>query len=181
DFDLWPLNDWPKIEVRVTRYGNFAFPRETEAYVSIAGVWGYGDGTSDPWEVTVVTGTVATAGGKTLTLSAEDTVQAGNTIRMGTEDCYVSEVTTDDSKEATIEREVNGTTAAAHTTAAISIAQYPSQIGAATIEFATRFFKQLGGEVFESEGLGDYRYKRFSSANQRDRDMRLISGFRRYL
>lgn len=178
DFNFWPDNEFPKIEARVAVAGNFAFPKLVERYISIVGVWGYGDGErAVPWDVLAgVTGTVATANGKILTLSADDIVLVGNTIRLGTEDMFVSAVATGN---ATVDRGVNGSTAATHTTAAISVAKYPPQIVNAAQEFGTQFWRQLGGEVMESEGFGDYRYKRFSNANQRERDSRLVSGFRR--
>jgi len=129
--------------------------------VEIAGLWGYGDGKSaTPYEDSGITATIADTTGTTLTLSAEGTIEAGHTILVEDEQMYVSAVTSDgSSKEATVERGVNGTTAAAHSGKAAYIYQYPDGVVQACIMIAGRLFESRG-KVFDSERLGDYSYSR---------------------
>jgi len=46
DYDLWPYNDAPYVEVHVTPQGNNAWPVGVAKSVKIAGVFGYQNGTS---------------------------------------------------------------------------------------------------------------------------------------
>ena len=69
------------------------------------------------WTLTAITGTVATTGGTTLTLSADGTVASGQTIRLDSEEMLVTALGT---KSATVTRGVNGTTKVVHTDAVIS-------------------------------------------------------------
>jgi len=142
DWMLLPLNEFPKLRLRAALEGDYALPAATLLNgIQMTGVWGYGDGESaTPYEATAVTATVADATGTTLTLSAEGTVQAGHTIRVDSEQMFVSAVTSDASKQATVERGVNGTTAASHSAKAVSIYQYPVGIREATLQLAIRGF-----------------------------------------
>ena len=175
DFWLWPSNSWPKNALEITGFGSYGIAKNARRYIKIVGTWGYGDGeSSSPWTATAITGTVATTTGTTLTLSADGTIERGHTIKIGTEQMFVSATATGN---ATVTRGVNGTTAAAHSTAIISTANYPALIVGACQAFGITAFRKIGGEEFESEGIGDYRYKRFSASNQEMRDRRLVSSF----
>lgn len=178
DYWLWPSGKWPKLQVRLARNGNYSFPLNTDRYVAIAGTWGHGDGDrQSPWDMTGVTGTVATTNGTTLTISVSAGIDAGSTILMGTEQMYVSAVTT---TSATVTRAVNGTTAAIQASAAISIAAYPVSIREACRVFAIRYFvNRRDTQDLKSAGLGDYRWERWSSPEQRKTDGYLVERYMR--
>jgi len=182
DFQMWPDGVWPKTQLReLGDYGgSYSWSADAE-YLKLVGVWGYGDGErAAPWDATPITATVATAGGTALTLSAAGTVEVGHTLRIGTEQMFVSAVATVASvTTATVQRGVNGTTAAAHTAAAVFTAAYPPRIRQAAMVLSARYYRQAGSELFESEGMGQYRYKRFSSAAESDRDRFMWFPYRR--
>lgn len=101
------LSSWPK----------------SERAVAITGLWGW----SYELEDTGLTGTVATTTGTTVTAnaSAASLIYPGDVIAIEDEQMYVSAVVT---ISLTVERGVNGTTAAAHSAKAISVRRYPRDI-----------------------------------------------------
>jgi len=173
DYSLWPDNSWPKqglAEIVNGRYSWNGYAR----YVKLTGTWGYGDGLSaDPWEATTVTGTVATTTGTTLTLSADDIIAPGHTLKIGTEQLYVSAVSTG---VATVKRGVNGTTAAAHSTAAISTAQYPVDVTRAVAHVAMGLLSRAQHGPYKSERIGDYQYTLMSEQEENNFLVRALSG-----
>jgi hypothetical protein len=91
--------------------------------VSIAGTWGY----SDETESTGLTGTVADATATTITLSdgGEGRIDVGETLVIEDEQVYVTAVV---AGTLTVERGVNGTTAAAHSAKTVYRRRYPREI-----------------------------------------------------
>lgn len=159
DFVLNPRDGFPKIKMRLAFDTSMALGLSID-YHKVTGIWGFGNGTSDPWAVSGITVTVADATTTTLTLSAEGTIKVGHTIKVGTEQMFITAVTSDNSDEATAERAVNGTTGADHTTAASSIAQYPAQVVRAATWLGKSSWQQVDESgLFESERIGDYSYK----------------------
>ncbi len=140
-YNLYPLNEYPKTYLKMnltSPYGGFA--SGIVAGVKMTGVFGHGDGQSaTPYAATAITGTVATTTGTSLTLSADGTIEAGNTIRVESEQMYVSALGT---LSATVIRGANGTTAAIHSAKAISVYSYPGPITEATLILATSWWKQ---------------------------------------
>ncbi len=162
DYLLHPANAWPKWKIYVTPDSDMYFPnsRPEGPTVSITGVWGYGDGLSaTPWATTSVTGTVATANGTSLTLAGNGPIVAGQTIKIGDEQMFVSAVTAGATGPATVERGVNGTTAVAHTGEAITIAKYPPAIVLYTIWRAGQALHELASAGYSSETIADYTYR----------------------
>jgi len=159
DYVLNPRSLFPKFEMRLSFDTEMALGCTID-YHKVTGTWGYGNGTSDPWKVSGITGTVASTDGTTLTLSAEGTIKVGHTIKCGTEQMFVSAVTSDGSLEATVARGANGTTAAIHSTVAASIALYPAQATRAAMWLAKSSWQGVEDVgLFESERIGDYSYK----------------------
>jgi len=158
DYILYPENSYPKWGIMVPSWGNYSFG-SAPSYIRIAGVWGYGDGTSNPWATTAVTGTVGTTSGTTLTISVSAGIEAGTTIKCGTEQMYVSAVS---GTSATVTRGVNGTTAAIQAAAVISTAKYPTLVKEATLMLARNQYQRDSGsmESLQSEKIGDYEYTR---------------------
>ena len=155
DFYTWPYNQYPKTQLMRTDFGSYCFG-QLSRYYKLSGEFGYGDGTSDPWEVQTVTVTVADATTTTITVSADDVLKVGHTIKAGLEQMYITAVGTG---SFTAVRGVNGTTATAHSTAASSIAQYPAEVSRAVIAMATALRNSESHSGFEGETIGDYRYK----------------------
>lgn len=157
DFVLAPEHEYPKTRIERLKNSDYSFVTGVKRMVKIVGVFGFGDGqTSGPWSVTGITGTVATAAGTTLTLSAEGTLVVGHTIKLESEQMYVTAVSTGGTKTATVQRGVNGTTAAAHTTAAISTAMYPPQVTDAAIWLAAMLRNATESAGWSNYSLGDF-------------------------
>lgn len=157
DYDLWPANRSPKIRADVADNGDYSgFALGIARGVEIAGLWGFGTGLSaTPYDTTAVTVTVATAAGTTLTLSADGTIEAGHTILVEMEQMFISAIA---AGEATAERGVNGTTAAAHPAKVASIYRYPMDVWQACIQTASAMFERRKTQGMKSEKLGDYSY-----------------------
>ncbi len=155
DFVLGPMNEWPKWRLEITPWGSYGV-RFGERIFKVTGVWGYGNGRSaSPWTVTSVTATVVTAAGTAVTLSASGTVKAGHTIRVESEQMFVTAVS---GTTATVERGVNGTTAAAHSGKAVSLAEYPADVGQACLWLAVAGFKSFGAAGNQTERIGEHSW-----------------------
>ena len=173
DFVLRPDNTWPKTEVYANPWGDFGFADQPR-YVKITGVWGFGDGVSaSPWASSVITATVNTTTSETVTFSATGVIK-GETILVGSEQMYAK---TTAGATGECARGVNGTTAATHSTIAIAKAIYPPGIVRAASWLATMYWEQRAGEVYESERIGDYQYKRPIAVNAQRIWNRLIGNF----
>jgi len=156
DYVLYPLNKYPKTWVRISSdsdYGGFA--SGIRQGVQIAGKWGYGDGESaTPYKdsgVNVPTGDItAAATSMALTSTEGDTFSAGMTLRIEDEQIYVSAVNAD---TLTLERGVNGTTAASHVaTTDIYIYEYPEPIREAVLIQAARLWKRKDSSFQDAVG-----------------------------
>ena len=146
-----------------------------EKAMKITGLWGYGDGQSaTPYTASSVTATVATTTGTTVTVSADDVIEAGHTILVESEQMFVTAVGTG---SFTATRGVNGTTAATHTTKTISTYDYPAAIRRATLSEAASAYTQRGDAGITMERQGDYSYTR--GDKQVDRMMQMLGPYRR--
>lgn len=177
DYYLWPDNEWPKLQARVLQGYNNALGGWSRRHLKITGTWGYGDGQSnDPWALTAVTGTVATTSGTALTISVSAGISAGATIRLGTEQMYVESVST---TTATVRRAVNGTTATAHTAAAIYTAKYPAVIKQAVQWLASLWRNEATSPGIRMQMIGEYQEQRGGN-NETERHLaRLLGGYTR--
>jgi len=155
DYQLNPLNTFPKTWVviqTVSDYGGFA-PGITSG-IELVGTFGYGDGSSStPYTATAINVTVGDATTTTVTVSAEDVLAPGHTILAGAEQMYISAATTDSSNEITVTRGVNGSTAAAHSTATASIYDYPDTIKQAVLIQANRWWKRKDSAFADVIGI----------------------------
>jgi hypothetical protein len=122
---------YPRWQIVATPESTRSFPVGLRRGVRITGQWGYGDGQSaSPWSASGATLTVATAAATSVTVSSTTPFAVGQTILCESEQLYVTAIGTG---ALTVERSVNGTTAAIHAVAAVSIAQYPRDIVDATL------------------------------------------------
>jgi len=139
DYDLWPydatFDDEPYSAIRANAAGAFTFPSNRHG-ISVVGSWGW---TLDTEAVGTLNGGID-ASVTTLTMTAGHTVEALNTLLIGSEQLYVTAVATN---SVTVQRARNGTTAASHLTAAAVLAyQYPDDITEATAIQALRLFRR---------------------------------------
>ncbi len=151
------LNLYPRTHIEINPSGDYgSFANGVKRGVEIAGVWGYGDGTSaTPYIATAITGTVATTTGLTLTLSADGTIEIGHTILCESEQMYVTALGT---LSATVERGVNGTMAATHSLKTLSYYRYPRDIMQACLDLSVALYQNRAKKGLQSERLGDYSY-----------------------
>lgn len=176
DFWLIPFNVWPKIGLEHTTNPTTTLDCRRRV-LKLTGIFGYGDGTSDPWEALSPAGTVATTSGTTLTVSDSAVLDIGQTIKLGTEQMFVSDSS---SGSATVKRGVNGTTAAAQSSAAIYTAKYPEPITAACqilARFAWLERKQGDIQIFR---VGEHSEQKMTTDQRIKGIERLIGAYRRY-
>jgi len=103
---------------------------------------------------------------------------------IGTEQMFVSAVTTGVSPSATVQRGVNVTTAAAHTTAAISAALVPANIRRGTAEIARAcWFDFISGNnpAMISENTGSVSYQKAAPERWNAIIMRIIGSYIRLI
>lgn len=130
DYELEPANaaadHRPYSAIHVAPQGSYRFSGGRRA-VQIVGSWGYWQ---DLQPVGAVLSTTLAATSTSFQLASSTTLQPQQTILIGSEQIYLGELST--AGVASVERAVNGTVAAAHTSAdAISVYRYPSPIVAA--------------------------------------------------
>lgn len=126
DYELYPFNEYPRWKILRRPDGDYSF-LIGNSRLKLVGEFGHGDGSADP---TRDSGT-DTAEALDATETGVDVVdgtklKVGYTIKVESEQMYVTAVA---SNTATVERGVNGTTAATHTTGKdVRIYQYPNRI-----------------------------------------------------
>lgn len=157
DYILYPSNAFPKTRVELTPNSNYGgFGGSIRTGVRIEGNWGYGDGISaTPYRLSGVLVTMVSPTATTGTVSTSGVIEPGHTIRVDTEQIFVAAVS--GTSLSAIERNINGTTAVAHTATAASIYEYPKDIELACLTVAEGLF-ETRGNVFKSERIGDYSY-----------------------
>lgn len=142
DYDLLPTDApgrrAPYWEIATAPGGRYGFPWNARRGVELVGKLGY-------WEDLLAVGTlgaaVATTNGTTITLTAGHGLEALQTIRVDDEQMYLTTVA---GNTLTVERGVNGTTAAAHLDGAgVSVYRYPAPIVEATRLQAARLFQRV--------------------------------------
>lgn len=159
DFVLWPDDSWPKMMITPSISPDNAFSCR-KRFLKAVGIWGYGDGESaTPYRSTGLTGTVADASATTLTASADAsaTIYPGNTLLVESEQMFVSAVST---TSLTVERGVNGTTAAAHAAKSVSVYRYPREISKwVRDKVKEEYLHRDSGDV-QMEMIGQYQIQR---------------------
>lgn len=180
DYFLEPRNGWPKWNARATGFGNYSFGC-LEGGVRITGEWGFGDGRrAAPYDAVNLTATVGTTTGTTVTLSAPQTelVQVGDTIRVGTgasaEKMFVTGIDAD-GDAITVTRGVNGSTAAVHSGAAVSVYAVPGDVRRFAAWLAGNEYSERGGKDFTQERMGDYYYMKMADAVEKKQG-RILAG-----
>lgn len=151
DYELEPANGFPKWQIYTTPNGANSFITSRRG-VKVTGIFGYGDGSgASPWLASGATVSVGTTSGTALTASSGTPFAVGQTLLVGSEQMYVTAVA---GTSLTVERGVNGTTAAIQAAVAASIAQYPSQIREACRILAARVWRMPTFGVQGSSDMG---------------------------
>ena len=153
------LNLFPYIRIEISEDSDYgAFATGVKKGVEIAGTWGYGDGISaTPYIVdTTLTAAISSTTATTCTVTSVANLDAGNTILIDSEQMYVYSYST---LTLTVERGVNGTTAATHDNGtSLYIYQYPADVRQACIDLGVAFYQLRAKKGFQSEKIGDYEY-----------------------
>ena len=158
------LNLFPYIRIEISEDSDYgAFATGVKKGVEIAGTWGYGDGISaTPYIVdTTLTAAISSTTATTCTVTSVTNLSAGTTILIDTEQMYIYSIAT---LTLTVERGVNGTTAATHTNStSLYIYQYPADVRQACIDLGVAFYQLRAKKGMRSEKIGDYSYALESS------------------
>ena len=157
DFYLLPYNDTVKTRAVIRSGGSYgSFASGIKKSVEIDGVFGYGNGESttpyfDSGDdlAAAITSTTAT----TTTVDDDGNFAIGQTIRIDTEQMYISAITAS-SETLTIERGINGTDAATHLIAAtIYIYEYPQRIKEACLIQCMRWWARKDSAFADVMGV----------------------------
>jgi len=153
------LNTYPKIRIEIDKNGDYSsFASGYQKGVQVAGIWGYGDGISaTPYIVdTTLSAAITSTTATTCTVTSATNLSAGQLILIDTEQMYIYSIS---STTLTVERGVNGTTAATHTNStSLYIYQYPSDIRQACIDLSVALYQNRAKQGLQTERIGDYSY-----------------------
>ncbi len=150
------LNLYPKTRIEINLNGDYgSFGYGVKNSVQIAGVWGYGDGTSaTPYVADTTTAEALDASETGVDVTSAANLSAGMTILADSEQMYITSVS---SNTLTVERGVNGTTAATHDTAKqLYYYRYPRDIMQACLDLSIALYQNRAKQGLQSERLGDY-------------------------
>lgn len=177
DYDLEPYQGFPKTKISITPTGDYTFPTVTKG-IEIAGIWGYGSGTTaTPYETSNTTTNEALDASETGVDVADGTkIAVGQNILVESEQMYVQSISTN---TLTVIRGVNGTTAATHDTGkTVYIYQYPDQVREACILRASALWreKDAPGGMIGVGMLGETPITRIG----RPREIYLLNPLRRF-
>ncbi len=143
DYLLWPSNaaydQTPFWRIDVARSsGRYSFPCGVQRGIENAGLWGF---SLDLVAQSTLGAAITTTSTTSVTMSAGHALEAGHTILVDSEQIYITSVSTN---TLTVERGVNGTTAATHLNAAtVSLYRYPGPVVEATRIQAARIFQRV--------------------------------------
>jgi hypothetical protein len=152
------LNTYPKTRIVIDPNGDYSsFASGYKKGVQIAGVWGYGDGISaTPYVIDTTTAEALDTSETGVDVTSVTNLSAGQVILVESEQMYIYSIAT---TTLTVERGVNGTTAATHDTGkSIYIYQYPSDVRQACIDLSTALYQLRDKKGVQSEKIGDYSY-----------------------
>lgn len=178
DYFLYPFNTYPKTYIEISNVSDYSsFGGSVKKAVQIAGIWGYGDGISaTPYIVdTTLTAAIVSTTVTTCAVTAVTNLSPGQTILIDSEQMFIYSIAT---LTLTVERGVNGTTAALHNNASsLYIYQYPYDVWQACLDLSSAMYQNRNKKGISSERLGDYSYTlEKSQANQIMSDT--IAGYR---
>lgn len=153
DYRLWPINDTPKNRLDfLGRTGAVCTSLGKIDQIKLTGIFGYSNDTKSTGS-TVQNTTEITSSGTALQVADGHDLSPGMTLVIESEHVYVTALSSTSKNTLTIERGVNGTTAAAHANGvAISRRTFPVNIRDAVLIRATQRFR--GGQLAYSGESG---------------------------
>ena len=180
DYELFPLGDtvYPKEWIELadnTSAGSFA--SGIKKGVQIAGIFGYGDGTSStPYlSATTTNDGSFSSSDTTFTATAGANLNIGETILIDSEQMYITGIS---ANTITIQRAMNGTSGASHSTGAtVYVYQYPQEVVNACYLQAGRVSKRW--HTAYASSLGTPEMSPFDVSTALDGDVqRLLNPYR---
>lgn len=116
DYYLRPDNRYPAKEVAFYRDASFTLPSTSTETIALVGVWGYHPVPSAMWgnSGATVQSNPLSSSGTSLTVSSSTVFEVFQYIRIDSEYLFITAINTS-THVLTVERGVNGTTAASHT------------------------------------------------------------------
>ncbi len=160
DYLLYPANQLPKERLELSNASNYSgFANGVFRGVEITGVHGYGDGESaTPYYATgqVVRDNPLLAASTTITTIATATLGAGMTLRIGSEQVYITSIT--NATSFVVVRAVNGTSVPAidhPQNTPMSLYEAPQPVIQATLVLAMRAWKRKDSAFQDAVGSPD--------------------------
>ena len=149
DYLLEPYNTTPKWRLKLNEDSTKAFGAGQQVF-SILGTWGWQAVTS---AASTLSAAITSTTALTIAVTAAGDHGAGVTLLVGTEQMYCTSI---DGTTLTVQRGVNGTTAATHSNgAAVSIWEYPSDVRMVTADIARIQYRDRDRGMVETIGSGD--------------------------
>jgi len=159
DYILYPLNLYPKTRIEINPNGDYSsFASGVRKGVEIAGIWGFGFGTTSDTYIAETTLAEALDATETdVDVASATNLSAGHTILVGTEQMYILSISTN---TLTVERGTNGSTAATHDDGSVvSYFRYPPIVWQTCMDLTVSLYQNRGKRGLQSERLGDYSYQ----------------------
>ena len=159
DYRLYPLNAEPgqpwgrpytRLLVNPDSSAKSRFPQGSTT-VEIIGKWGFQEVTADSGTVIKDNSPIGPSDNRLMVKAATAgnagalTVSAGHTLAIGEEQLYVTGQSGQMEAELTVQRGVNGTTAASHDAgAAVAVYRYPTAVAEACLQLASQLWQDRG-------------------------------------
>tara|TARA_R110002020_G_scaffold204990_1_gene409373 strand:- start:3318 stop:4241 length:924 start_codon:yes stop_codon:yes gene_type:complete len=145
DYWLLPYNTSPKVEIELNEDTSKGFHGGQQT-LAVTGVWGYSNDLSDEKTTTGTVGETVTAWG----VNDASTLNTAQTIKVDNEQMYITGIS---SNTLTVERGVNGTTAATHTAGtSVYTYVYPTLVVQACLDLSKIYFRDRDLGVTQTIG-----------------------------
>lgn len=148
DYWLTPYNASPKVEIKLNEDSTKAFHAGQQT-LAITGNWGYQGDIVSVTTADAVSSTTATS----ISVSSATDFGAAQTIKIDSEQMYITSIS---GNTLTVERGVNGTTAATHSGGATaSRFEYPELVIQVCLDLSKIFFRDRDMGVVQAIGTGE--------------------------
>ena len=146
DYWLLPYNTSPKVEIELNEDTSKGFHGGQQT-LAVTGVWGYSNDLSGE---KTTTGTIATETETAWGVEDASTLNTAQTIKVDDEQMYITGIS---SNTLTVERGVNGTTAATHTAGtSVYTYVYPTLVVQACLDLSKIYFRDRDLGVTQTIG-----------------------------
>lgn len=175
DYYLAPQDSCPAREIALYSGGSYTLPSASTASIVLVGIWGYHPAPSAMWKVSgaTVQSNPMTDSATTFTASSSTPLEVLQYIRVDSEYMLITAINTS-THVVTVERAVNGTTAAAHTqNTAIYTYEPVEDIADECARLAIRRYQLRSGMEFIPVGEGGL-------VEIKQGDVQLSTSYRRY-